>query len=146
MTYDKPSHEELKRTLDPESFSVTQERGTEAPGSSPLDREFRDGVYVDIVSGDPLFSSKDKYEAGCGWPSFTRPIEPSKVSEHRDDSHGMVRIEVRSTRAGSHLGHVFTDGPEPTRLRYCINGAALRFVPLEDMEREGYGHLVGVVR
>jgi methionine-R-sulfoxide reductase len=137
--FTKPSREDLRRTLDRESFRITQESGTERPGSSPLDREFDDGIYVDIVSGEPLFCSKDKFDAGCGWPSFTRPIEASSVSEQRDTSHGMVRIEVRSKHADSHLGHVFTDGPKPTALRYCINGAALRFIPLEDLEREGYG-------
>ena len=139
MNRSKPSDDELRRRLDPQAYRVTQEGATEPPGSSPLDSEFGDGIYVDVVSGEPLFSAKDKYDAGCGWPSFTRPIDNSALTEHEDHSHGMSRIEVRSARADSHLGHVFSDGPRPSGLRYCINGAALRFVPLEDLEREGYG-------
>ena len=144
--FSKPSREQLRRIIGSESYHVTQESGTEAPGSSQLDREFGDGIYVDIVSGEPLFSSKDKFDAGCGWPSFTRPIERSQVHERRDASHGMVRTEVRSRLADSHLGHVFSDGPKPTGLRYCINGAALRFIPIEAMEREGYGALIASVK
>lgn len=142
--YDKPSEAELRRSLDPESYRVTQERGTERPYSSPLDREDREGIYVDVVSGEPLFCSRDKYDAGCGWPSFTRPIDDAMVAKRQDRSHFMVRTEVRSAHADSHLGHVFSDGPEPTGLRYCINGAALRFVPREDMEREGYGEYLSL--
>lgn len=139
VNYEKPSDDELKRMLSAESYHITQENGTEVPGFSELNQETRDGIYVDIVSGAPLFSSADKYDAGCGWPSFTRPIDEAMISNREDRSHGMVRIEVRSKHADSHLGHVFTDGPKPAGLRYCINGAALRFVPVEDLEKEGYG-------
>ena len=126
--------------LTPEQFRVTQHSGTEAPGTGEyLDNKQR-GIYVDIVSGEPLFASSDKFESGCGWPSFTKPIEPAHVSELRDTSHGMTRIEVRSAHGDSHLGHVFPDGP-PDRggLRYCINSASLRFIPREEMEAQGYG-------
>ncbi|MFV0491309.1 MAG: peptide-methionine (R)-S-oxide reductase MsrB [Pseudorhodobacter sp.] len=126
--------------LSPEQYRVTQKNGTERPGTGPYLSNKAPGIYVDIVSGEPLFASTDKYESGCGWPSFTRPIEPAHIAELRDTSHGMLRVEVRSTHGDSHLGHVFPDGP-PDRggLRYCINGAALRFVPREKMEAEGYG-------
>ncbi|KGM54580.1 methionine sulfoxide reductase B [Lysobacter arseniciresistens ZS79] len=126
--------------LTPEQFRVTQHSGTEHPGTGEYLGNKAPGIYVDIVSGEPLFASSDKYESGCGWPSFTRPIEPAHVSELRDTSHGMVRVEVRSTHGDSHLGHVFPDGP-PDRggLRYCINSASLRFVPREQMEAQGYG-------
>ncbi|MEO6170503.1 MAG: peptide-methionine (R)-S-oxide reductase MsrB [Lysobacter sp.] len=126
--------------LSPEQFRVTQQAGTEAPGSGEYLHQRHPGVYVDIVSGEPLFASGDKFDAGCGWPSFTKPIEPAHVSEVRDTSHGMVRVEVRSTHGDSHLGHVFPDGP-PDRggLRYCINSASLRFIPREEMQAQGYG-------
>ena len=136
--FKKPPLHELRRRIGSQAYRVTQENGTEPPGSSPLDREFGAGIYVDIVSGEPLFSSKDKYDAGCGWPSFTKPIDAGSIIERSDTSHAMVRTEVRSSLANSHLGHVFSDGPLPTGLRYCINGAALRFIPLENLEREGY--------
>ncbi|WP_421858152.1 peptide-methionine (R)-S-oxide reductase MsrB [Oceanicaulis sp.] len=133
--------------LTPEQRYVTQENGTERPFSGELLNEKRDGIFVDIVSGEPLFASADKYESGCGWPSFTRPITPQALDELRDDSHGMVRTEVRSTHADSHLGHVFPDGPEEAGgLRYCINSAALRFIPLEAMEAEGYGDYIDFVK
>ena len=123
-----------------EQFRVTQESGTEYPGTGALLDNHEPGIYVDIVSGEPLFASTDKFESGCGWPSFTRPIEPAHVEEIKDMSHGMVRTEVRSAHGDSHLGHVFEDGPQDRGgLRYCINSASLRFVHLNDMEAEGYG-------
>jgi peptide-methionine (R)-S-oxide reductase len=126
--------------LTPEQYRVTQQSGTERPGTGELLYNKEPGIYVDIVSGEPLFASSDKYESGCGWPSFTKPIEPANVNELRDDSHGMIRTEVRSAHGDSHLGHVFDDGPEDRGgLRYCINSASLRFVPRDEMEAEGYG-------
>jgi peptide-methionine (R)-S-oxide reductase len=126
--------------LTPEQYRVTQESATERPGTGELLHEKRAGIYVDIVSGEPLFASSDKFESGCGWPSFTKPIAPAHVQELRDGSHGMIRTEVRSTHGDSHLGHVFTDGPRDRGgLRYCINSASLRFIPRERMEAEGYG-------
>ena len=126
--------------LTPEQYRVTQESGTERPGSGELLHETAPGIYVDIVSGEPLFASSAKFESHCGWPSFTKPIEPANVQELRDTSHGMIRTEVRSAHGDSHLGHVFPDGPrEQGGLRYCINSASLRFVPRERMEAEGYG-------
>ncbi|WP_309087848.1 peptide-methionine (R)-S-oxide reductase MsrB [Domibacillus sp.] len=132
--------ENLKETLTPMQYNVTQQNGTEPPFHNEYWNETAEGIYVDIVSGKPLFSSKDKYDAGCGWPSFTKPIEAAEVLEKRDLSHGMIRTEVRSKTADSHLGHVFPDGPmEAGGLRYCINSAALRFILKEDLEAEGYG-------
>lgn len=131
--------EKLKNKLSPISYKVTQENATEKPFSSPLESNFEDGIYVDIVSGEVLFSSKDKFDAGCGWPSFAKPIEEDNIVKRKDLSHGMIRTEVRSKEADSHLGHVFNDGPkERGGLRYCINGASLRFIKKEDMEKEGY--------
>jgi len=125
--------------LDPEQYWVTQDSGTERPGTGKYLDNKDPGIYVDIVSGEPLFASSDKYESGCGWPSFTKPIEPAHINELRDVSHGMVRTEVRSTHGDSHLGHVFPDGPpERGGLRYCINSASLRFIHRDDMEAEGY--------
>ncbi len=126
--------------LSPEQFRVTQQSGTERPGTGEYLNNKQPGIYVDIVSGEPLFASADKFESGCGWPSFTKPIEPAHVAEIRDTSHGMVRTEVRSAHGDSHLGHVFPDGP-PDRggLRYCINSASLRFIHRDRMEAEGYG-------
>jgi len=125
--------------LDPEQYWVTQDSGTERPGTGKYLDNKDPGIYVDIVSGEPLFASSDKYESGCGWPSFTKPIEPAHINELRDASHGMVRTEVRSTHGDSHLGHVFPDGPpERGGLRYCINSASLRFIHRDDMEAEGY--------
>lgn len=127
-------------SLTPEQHWVTQENGTERPGSGKLLNNHEPGIYVDVVSGEPLFASSAKYDAGCGWPSFTKPIEPAHVRELSDDSLGMTRTEVRSTHGDSHLGHVFPDGPrEAGGLRYCINSASLRFVHRDDMEAEGYG-------
>jgi peptide-methionine (R)-S-oxide reductase len=126
--------------LSTEQYRVTQECGTEMPGSGALLRNKEPGIYVDIVSGEPLFASTDKYESGSGWPSFTRPIEPANVRELSDETHGMTRTEVRSAHGDSHLGHVFNDGPRDRGgLRYCINSASLRFVHRDDMEKEGYG-------
>jgi peptide-methionine (R)-S-oxide reductase len=126
--------------LSPEQYRVTQESGTERPGTGEYLHNKEPGIYVDVVSGEPLFASSDKFESGCGWPSFTKPIEPAHVNELRDSSHGMIRTEVRSTHGDSHLGHVFPDGPKDRGgLRYCINSASLRFVPLGEMEAQGYG-------
>jgi peptide-methionine (R)-S-oxide reductase len=132
--------------LTPEQFRVTQRSGTEAPGSGALLDNHEPGIYVDIVSGEPLFASSDKFESGCGWPSFTKPIEPAHVKELRDSSHGMIRTEVRSHGGDSHLGHVFNDGPRDRGgLRYCINSASLRFVHRDRMEAEGYGEYLDQV-
>ena len=126
--------------LSPEAYRVTQQSGTEAPGTGQYLHNEAPGIYVDIVSGEPLFASSDKFESGCGWPSFTKPIEPANVSELRDATHGMIRTEVRSAHGDSHLGHVFPDGPSDRGgLRYCINSASLRFVHRDDMVAEGYG-------
>lgn len=138
MTYGK-TREAVER-LTTEQFRVTQENGTERPFTGEYDEHFEPGIYVDIVSGEPLFSSAAKYNSGCGWPAFTKPIVTDNVAELRDGSHGMTRIEVRSSHGDSHLGHVFPDGPaESGGLRYCINSASLRFVPKQDMEAQGYG-------
>jgi peptide-methionine (R)-S-oxide reductase len=126
--------------LTPEQFRVTQQNGTERPGTGEYLDNHAAGIYVDIVSGEPLFASADKFDSHCGWPSFTKPIEPAHVAELRDTTHGMVRVEVRSAHGDSHLGHVFPDGPRDRGgLRYCINSASLRFVPREQMQAEGYG-------
>ena len=133
--------------LTPEQYRVTQQSGTEAPGTGEYEHNKAPGIYVDIVSGEPLFASSDKFESGCGWPSFTKPIEPANVAEKRDTSHGMLRTEVRSRHGDSHLGHVFDDGPlEAGGLRYCINSASLRFVPKERMAAEGYGAYLNQVK
>lgn len=138
MSYTK-SEDAISR-LTPEQFRVTQRNGTERPFSGEYDDHFEPGIYVDIVSGEPLFASSAKFNSGCGWPSFSKPIVAANVAELRDVSHGMIRTEVRSAHGDSHLGHVFPDGPrEMGGLRYCINSASLRFVPRDRMEAEGYG-------
>ncbi|HGG59186.1 MAG TPA: peptide-methionine (R)-S-oxide reductase [Gammaproteobacteria bacterium] len=132
--------------LNPEQFRVTQQNGTEPPGSGEYLHNEEPGIYVDIVSGEPLFTSRDKFDSGCGWPSFSRPVDDGFINELRDASHGMIRIEVRSAHGDSHLGHVFPDGPQDRGgLRYCINSAALRFIPLAQMEAEGYGEYISRV-
>ena len=138
--YVKPSTDVLKGQLSELAFKVTQKDGTERSNSSPLDKNYEDGIYVDILSGEPLFSSRDKFDSGTGWPSFTQPIENGAVTEHKDFKLILPRTEIRSAIADNHLGHVFTDGPkDSTGLRYCMNGVALRFVPKDMMEAEGYG-------
>jgi peptide-methionine (R)-S-oxide reductase len=137
-TYEK-TPEAISR-LSPEQYRVTQQGATERSGTGEYLHNKEAGIYVDIVSGEPLFASSDKFESGCGWPSFTKPIEPANVNELRDITHGMVRTEVRSKHGDSHLGHVFPDGPQDRGgLRYCINGASLRFIRRDDMEAQGYG-------
>lgn len=145
--YVRPSEAEIKANLSDEQYYVTQQNGTERPFSHEYDHQFERGIYVDIVSGEPLFSSSDKYDSGCGWPAFSKPIDTAVINELFDDSHGMRRTEVRSRVGDSHLGHVFNDGlPELGGMRYCINGASLRFIPVNEMEQEGYGDLIGLVK
>ena len=138
--------EQLRKRLTPEQYRVTQENATEPPFRNEYWDNKRPGIYVDVVSGEPLFSSLDKFDSGCGWPSFTKPIDSRSVVEKEDLSHGMHRTEVRSSQADSHLGHVFDDGPQPAGLRYCINSASLRFIPVEDLEKEGYGRYLSLFR
>jgi len=140
--YSKPGDDVIKKTLSPLEYNVTQKNGTEPPFNNLYWDNKKEGIYVDIVSGEPLFSSRDKFDSGTGWPSFTKPLEPENLEEVKDRSFFTVRTEIRSRIADSHLGHVFDDGPEPTGLRYCINSAALRFIPKEELEKKGYEEYV----
>lgn len=144
--YPVPDSDSLRKHLTPAQYEVTQHSATEPPFQNQFYQTFTPGIYVDVATGEPLFSSSDKFESGCGWPSFSKPIDPNVLREKSDSSHGMMRTEVRSRTGNAHLGHVFRDGPEESGgLRYCINSASLRFIPKKEMEREGYGYLLSLV-
>lgn len=144
--YTKPSEEEIRKKLTPLQYQVTQQEGTERAFANEYWDNKQAGIYVDVVSGEPLFSSLDKYDSGTGWPSFTQPLESGNLESHTDFKLFLPRTEVRSKHAGSHLGHVFNDGPAPTGLRYCMNSAALRFIPVEKLEEEGYGEYLSLFK
>ena len=143
-TFKKPSDDELRKRLTPEQYKITQQEGTEPPFRNEYWDNKEPGIYVDVVSGEVLFSSLDKYETGTGWPSFTQPLASENIVEHTDHKLFMTRTEVRSKNADSHLGHVFNDGPRPTGLRYCMNSASMRFIPVGELEKEGYGQYLSL--